>query len=301
MPLVYPSQSGYSQSPQSVPAIASRTTLYNSSLESVWERGGPLGFSGSGAAPGTGGGASCFCSAAPGTTPVFSETRIVSSIAFESAPPGAHFSVLVSLPCAIAFEYPKQSGYPQSPQSVPAIASSSTFCSFGLSSFTCRARAASWRPIAATSSPAALGLPWSALAASSFDGNGGGGASQAFTSLRVISPSGCRGNASAPLGGLYATTGCSTSGTNRSVRLLKFITAPSNSRVCWMAPVGQGSTQSPQSLHLPISMSNRSIRSFGVVFPSPLMMSMLMTAMGQARSQAWHAVQMSMSTSRKPR
>ncbi|OLE62278.1 MAG: hypothetical protein AUG04_10685 [Deltaproteobacteria bacterium 13_1_20CM_2_69_21] len=97
----------------------------------------------------------------------------------------------------------------------------------------------------------------------------------------MISPSGCRGNASAPLGGLYATTGCSTSGTNRSVRLLKCITAPSNSRVCWMAPVGHGSTHSPQYMHLP--------------------MSMLMTEMGHARSQAWHAVQMSMSTSRKPR
>jgi len=68
-----------------------------------------------------------------------------------------------------------------------------------------------------------------------------------------------------------------------------------------MAPVGQGSTQSPQYMHLPMSMSNRSMRSLGVIFPSPLRMSMLMTEMGQARSQAWHAVQMSMSTSRKPR
>src|SRR5207253_5069806 len=261
MPLVYPSQSGYSQSPQSVPAIASRTTLYSSSLESVCDSGGPLGPSGSAGRAGDTMFLSCPPSASPctpGTTPVFRDTRIVSSIAFESAPPGAHFSVLLSFPCAIAFEYPKQSGYPQSPQSVPAIASSSTFCSFGLSSFTCRARAASWRPIAATSRPAALGLPWSAFAASSFEGNGGGGASHALTSLRVISPSGWRGNASAPLGGLYATTGCSTSGTNRRVRLLKCITAPSNSRVCWMAPVGQGSTQSPQYMHLPMSMSNRS-------------------------------------------
>ena len=68
-----------------------------------------------------------------------------------------------------------------------------------------------------------------------------------------------------------------------------------------MAPVGQGSTQSPQYMHLPMSMSNRSMRSLGVIFPSPFKMSMLMTEMGQARSQAWHAVQMSMSTSRKPR
>ncbi len=77
--------------------------------------------------------------------------------------------------------------------------------------------------------------------------------------------------------------------------------APSNSRVCWMAPVGQGSTHRPQYMHLPMSMSNRSMFSLGWVFPSPLTMSMLMTEIGQARSQAWQAVQMSMSTSRKPR
>src|SRR6267143_2666737 len=181
MPLLYPSQSGYSQSPQSVPAIASSTTLYSWSLLRVCARGGPLGFSGSGAAPGAAAGASCFGSAGPGTTPVLSETRMVSSIALESAPPGAHFSELKSFPCAMASEYPKQSGYPQSPQSVPAIASSITFCSLGLSSLTWRARAASWRPIAATSSAPALGLPRSAaFAASSLEGKGGGGASQAL-------------------------------------------------------------------------------------------------------------------------
>src|SRR5438132_6638025 len=100
MPLVYPSQSGYSQSPQSVPAIASRTTLYSSSFERVCARGGPwtasAGTAEAGApelsdetpgAPGAG-------AAGAGTTPDFRETRIVSSIAFESAPPGAHFSGL---------------------------------------------------------------------------------------------------------------------------------------------------------------------------------------------------------------
>src|SRR3954468_8467191 len=97
MPLVYPSQSGYSQSPQSVPAIASRTTLYSSSFDNVCASGGPAGLVSTGAgapaagspvtAPGGG-------PAGAGTTPVFRETRIVSSIAFESAPPGAHFSGL---------------------------------------------------------------------------------------------------------------------------------------------------------------------------------------------------------------
>src|SRR5207245_4198345 len=117
MPLLYPSQSGYSQSPQSVPAIASSTTLYNSSFGSVGESGGPFGSVGSAGdtmflscppstSPCTVAGAPA--KGAPGTTPVLSDTRIVSSIAFESAPPGAHFSVLVSFPCAIAFEYPKQ-------------------------------------------------------------------------------------------------------------------------------------------------------------------------------------------------
>src|SRR5438477_8996442 len=197
MPLVYPSQSGYSQSPQSVPALASSTTLYNSSFGSVCASGGPFGPSGSAGRAGDTMFLSCppstwLCT--PGTTPVFSETRIVSSIPFESAPPGAHFSVLVSFPCAIASEYPKQSGYPQSPQSVPAIASSSTFCSLGLSSLTCKALAASCRPIAAGSSVPALGLPWSAFASSS-EGKGGGGASQALISARVISPSCRRGSA----------------------------------------------------------------------------------------------------------
>src|SRR5438132_2191016 len=209
MPLLYPSQSGYSQSPQSVPAIASSTTLYNSSFGSVCESGGPFGTSGTAGPagdtmflscpPSTPAGDTMFLSCPPsGTTPVFRDTRIVSSIAFESAPPGAHFSVLVSFPCAIAFEYPKQSGYPQSPQSVPAIASSSTFCSLGLSSLTCKALAASCRPIAAGASVPALGLPWSAFASSS-EGKGGGGASQALISARGISPSCRRGNPSGPL------------------------------------------------------------------------------------------------------
>src|SRR3982751_6444637 len=121
MPFVYPSQSGYSQSPQSVPAMASRTTLYSSSLDNVWASGGPLAFSGSAGAPGvvTAGDTIASCppalagadtAGAAGTTPVFSETRMVSSIALESAPPGAHFSGLKSLACAIASEYPKQSG-----------------------------------------------------------------------------------------------------------------------------------------------------------------------------------------------
>src|SRR5437868_686734 len=211
MPFAYPSQSGYSQSPQSVPAIASRTCLNSSSLGSVCARGGPAGasepgagaagpFASAGAAPSAPAGAG-----ASGSFPLLSDTRMVSSIALVSAPPGAHFSVLMSLPCAIAFEYPKQSGYPQSPQSVPAIASSSTFCNCGLSSLTCSALAASARPIAVGSSPAAFGLPCAApLSPSSCSlvGKGGGGASHAAITRRVISPNGLRGKASAPLGGL---------------------------------------------------------------------------------------------------
>src|SRR3954464_1337141 len=306
MPFEYPSQSGYSQSPQSVPAIASRTSLKSSSFGKVCASGGPCVSAGSGAPagapiaalpPGAGsaGGA--------GSWPVFRVTMIVSSIPFESAPPGAHLSGAQSLPSEIAFEYPKQSGYPQSPQSVPAIASSSTFCNFGWSPLTASARAASCRPIAAGSrAPFFASAPFGLSASScSLVGKGGGGASQAAMRRRVISPSGLRGKLSDPLGGLYGTAGTSGSGTKRSTRLLKNWTEPSNSRVCWMAPVGQGSTQSPQYMHLPMSMSNRSMRSLGVVFPSPFKMSMLMTWMGQARSQAWHAVQMSMSTSRNPR
>src|SRR5712671_6180829 len=113
MPFAYPSQSGYSQSPQSVPAMASRTTLKSSSLASVCERGGPGVSEGSGAEAGApiaalpSGAGAAGCS---GNTPVLSVTMIVSSIAFESAPPGAHLSGAQSLPSEIAFEYPKQSG-----------------------------------------------------------------------------------------------------------------------------------------------------------------------------------------------
>ena len=108
MPFAYPSQSGYSQSPQSVPAIASRTCLNSSSLGSVCARGGPAGASPAGAAgafASAGAGApSVGAAGASGSLPVLSDTRMVSSIAFVSAPPGAHFSVLVSLPYASAVE-----------------------------------------------------------------------------------------------------------------------------------------------------------------------------------------------------
>src|SRR5258708_23416232 len=110
MPLVYPSQSSYSQSPQSVPAIASRTILYSSSLGSVCESGGPAGASTLASAAGAEAAEGAGLAGSPGTAPVLSETRIVSSIDFESAPPGAHLSVAVSFPCAMASEYPKQSG-----------------------------------------------------------------------------------------------------------------------------------------------------------------------------------------------
>src|SRR5205823_7240617 len=71
--------------------------------------GGSVPSTSAGAGAGAGAAASGFgpgtsAWAAAGTEPVLSETRIVSSMALESAPPGAHFSVLVSLPWAIASE-----------------------------------------------------------------------------------------------------------------------------------------------------------------------------------------------------
>ena len=74
----------------------------------------------------------------------------------------------------------------------------------------------------------------------------------------------------------------------------------SNSRVCWMEPVGQGSTQSPQNMHFASSMSNCvTARSFG--FAGSFSIVIWMQPMGQARSQAWQAVQIDASTSRNPR
>jgi hypothetical protein len=75
---------------------------------------------------------------------------------------------------------------------------------------------------------------------------------------------------------------------------------PSNSRVCWIEPVGQGSTQSPQNMHFASSMSNWvTRRCFG--FAGSFSRLIWMQPIGQARSHAWHPVQMSTSTSRKPR
>jgi len=75
---------------------------------------------------------------------------------------------------------------------------------------------------------------------------------------------------------------------------------PSNSRVCWMEPVGQGSTQRPQNMHLASSMSNWvTTRCLGLA--GSFSRLIWMQAMGQARSQAWQPVQMVASTSRKPR
>ncbi|GAO04343.1 hypothetical protein PSR1_03237 [Anaeromyxobacter sp. PSR-1] len=75
---------------------------------------------------------------------------------------------------------------------------------------------------------------------------------------------------------------------------------PSNSRVCWIEPVGQGSTHRPQNMHFASSMSNWvTTRCFGLAasFSSEIWMQPI----GQARSQAWHPVQMPVSTSRNPR
>ncbi len=78
--------------------------------------------------------------------------------------------------------------------------------------------------------------------------------------------------------------------------------APSNSRVWRMAPVDshlQASTQRPQYMHLPMSMSKRVIACFFVTLS--FTRSMAMHSIGQARSQRLQPVQMSICTSRKPR
>ena len=86
----------------------------------------------------------------------------------------------------------------------------------------------------------------------------------------------------------------------RKTRLRTERWVASNSRVCWMEPVGQGSTHRPQNMHLASSMSNWvTTRCLG--FAGSFSSSMEMQLMGQARSQAWQPVQMSTSTSRKPR
>ena len=77
-------------------------------------------------------------------------------------------------------------------------------------------------------------------------------------------------------------------------------TDPSNSRVCWIAPVGQGSTHRPQYMHLASSMSNLvTRRCLGLA--GSFSRLIWMQPMGQARSQAWQPVQIEASTSRKPR
>ena len=63
----------------------------------------------------------------------------------------------------------------------------------------------------------------------------------------------------------------------RMVRFRMSDIDPSNSRVCWIEPVGQGSTQSPQNMHFASSMSNCvTTRCFGfagsfssVIWPCP--------------------------------
>ena len=107
--------------------------------------------------------------------------------------------------------------------------------------------------------------------------------------------------------GLNGTTGSEVR-TKRNVSDENSLVAPSNSRVMRMhlvssaspgatAGIGHDSTQMPQYMHLPMSMSNRVMPRASSCFS----MSMTMTLIGQSRSHALQAVQMSMSTSRKPR
>src|SRR5438552_2842709 len=92
----------------------------------------------------------------------------------------------------------------------------------------------------------------------------------------------------------------------RKVSVGKSLVAPSNSRVMRMhlvcsaspgarASVGQDSTQMPQYMHLPMSMSKRVMPRTSSFFS----MSMAMTLIGQSRSHALQAVQISMATSRQ--
>src|SRR6266545_5819111 len=75
---------------------------------------------------------------------------------------------------------------------------------------------------------------------------------------------------------------------------------PSNSRVCWIEPVGQGSTQRPQNMHFASSMSNCvTTRCFG--FAASFSSVIWMQPIGHARSHAWQPVQIAASTSRNPR
>jgi len=75
--------------------------------------------------------------------------------------------------------------------------------------------------------------------------------------------------------------------------------APSNSGVWWIEPVGHGSLHSPQYMHFAMSMSKR------VMTRPPAALSfsasITMQSIGQARSHARQAVQISRSTSRMPR
>ncbi len=78
--------------------------------------------------------------------------------------------------------------------------------------------------------------------------------------------------------------------------------APSNSRVWRIAPVDSllhASTQRPQNMHFPMSMSKRLIICFFVT--GSFVRSMAMTSMGHARSQRLQPVQMSICTSSRPR
>jgi len=91
-------------------------------------------------------------------------------------------------------------------------------------------------------------------------------------------------------------------GMKRNTMASRVDDAPSNSRVCRMAPVDSllhASTHNPQNMHLPMSMSKRLIICFFVA--GSLVRSMAMTSMGQARSQRLQPVQMSICTSRRPR
>src|SRR5262245_44521254 len=88
-------------------------------------------------------------------------------------------------------------------------------------------------------------------------------------------------------------------GTKRNVRFSTYAVDPSKWGVCEIAEVGQGSLHRPQNMHFAMSMSKRDITRRRVSLS--FFASILMHSIGHARSHAKQAVQMSMSTSRKPR
>lgn len=117
----------------------------------------------------------------------------------------------------------------------------------------------------------------------------------------------CGVGGTVPFVGLYAAAG-SPGFTKRNVSDENSLVAPSNSRVMRMhfvgsaspgacAGTGHDSTQMPQYMHLPMSMSKRVMTRPWPCFST----SMAMTLIGQSRSHALHAVHSAMSTSRKPR